>query len=137
MSTPRLWLASLLLFTALPACATKYAVAGREPALGSDANIYVSKTKSGNYFVELGLTGLAPPERLDEAATAYVVWFQPKEHAAVKAGTLSYDPGDRDGFLEATTPFREFTLLVTLETAGDVGVPSKKVIVTQPVKAKK
>lgn len=131
------WLAPLLLAAVLPACAARYNVSCREPALGADADIVVSKTKSGNYFVELAIDNLAPPDRLDPAATAYVVWFQPKEQAAVKAGTLSYDPKDRDGFLEATTPHREFTVLVTLETAGDVGVPAKKVIITQAVRARK
>ena len=137
MSMLRPLLASLVLFTVVPSCATKYVAPGREPALGSDANIVVSKTKSGNYFVELALTSLPPPERLDPAATAYVAWFQPAEQAAVKAGAVAYDVNDRDGFLEATTPHRIFTLLVTLEATPDVGVPSKKVIVSQAVKAKK
>lgn len=131
------WLLPLVLLSALPACAAKYSVACREPALGSDADIVVSKTKSGNYLVEMKMTNLAPPDRLDAASTTYVVWFQPKEKPAVKAGALSYDPDDRRGFLEATTPHREFTLLVTLEANAEASEPTDKTIVTQQVRARK
>lgn len=137
MSKLHRWFAPLLLAAVLPACAARYSVAGRDPALGADADIVVSKTKSGNYFVEIGIKNIAPPDRLDSEATAYVVWFQPAEQAAIKAGMLSYDPKDRDGFIEATTPHREFTVLVTLETGPDVGVPADKAIITQAVRARK
>lgn len=136
MSKLSRWIAPLLLAAVLPACAARYSVAAREPALGADADIAISKTKSGNYFVEVGLKNLPPPDRLDSGATAYVVWFQPAEQPAIKAGMLSYDPKDRDGFIEATTPHREFTVLVTLESSPDVGSPTRA-IVTQAVRARK
>ncbi|MEZ4384884.1 MAG: hypothetical protein R3A79_26370 [Nannocystaceae bacterium] len=123
-STIHALLTALLLSTAV-GCATKVDTQTSAPALGSDAHIVAKKGKTGNIDVSIEVTNLAPPGRLVEGATAFVVWLIPADQPAVRVGALDYDEKDRAGALDMTSPDAAFTLVITLEEGAGASTPGK------------
>lgn len=111
----------------------QYVLRGAAIAAGADGNVSVGDYDDGNAEVELEVSNLPPANRVQEGATVFVVWFQPPEGSASKAGELAYDEDDRTGTLRATSANREFTVLVTAEDEGDAESPSDHVVFRQAV----
>ncbi|MCA9637627.1 MAG: hypothetical protein KC420_16490 [Myxococcales bacterium] len=130
-----LLLTLLVSLAAAPGCATKVQAPTEAPALGSDATIVAKKNKTGTYDVSIAVQNLAPPARLDEGSTAFVVWLIAGEQPAVRVGALDYDEGDRAGALEVTSPDAAFNVLITLESDPSPASPSGKGILNAAVKA--
>lgn len=125
------------LSTTVAACATTVKAPTDAPALGSDAEIVVKKNKTGTYAVTLDVTNLPPPSRLDAEASTFVVWLVTEGTPAVRAGALAYDEGDRRGRLEATSPNKSFTVMITLERESTPASPSGKGILSTAVAARR
>lgn len=126
-----------LLLSVAPACKTTVQSPTNAPALGSDATIVVKKNSTGTYAIDLEITNLAPPARLDAESTTFVVWIVGQGQPAVRAGTLAYDEGDRRGALQATSPNRVFSVLVTLENEASPASPGGKSILNAAITARK
>ena len=129
-------LLSCLLVTSAGGCKTTVQAAAEAPALGSDATIVAKKNKTGTYAVSIEVLNLAPASRLDPGAATFVVWFVAKDAPAVRAGELAYDEGDRLGRLEATSPNRQFHVLITLEKEASPASPNGKGILDVPITAR-
>ena len=125
---------SLAVFAAI-GCAgpSKYQVmgSGRDP--GADGRITVEKVEGGNAMVTLDLDHLAPPSRMQDGATTYVVWFNKEGQTPSRVGQLAYDSAKRTGTMRATTTDRQFAVLVTAERSGAVHAPSTTVIFEKQV----
>jgi len=126
-------LSALMMTSVATGCATTIETTTTAPALGSDAKIVAKKGKTGNYEVSISVTNLAPAARLEEGATAFVVWVLHKEQPAVRAGALDYDEKDRTGELQVTSPDPSFTILITLEETVQASSPGGKKILEQVV----
>jgi hypothetical protein len=109
----------------------EYVMRGQSRATGADGNVTVGDYDDGNAEVEIEVSNLAPPARIEEDATVYVVWFQPADGRPTKAGELAYDEDDRTGTLRATSANREFTVIITAEEEGDAESPSDNVVFRQ------
>ena len=119
----------------MAACSStaEYAVTGNERAAGVDGTITISEGDQTN-VVEIELNHLPPPERLSKGMKQYVVWFEGKGAAAVKAGNLAYDVSDRSGKMRATTPYRQVVVKISAEASDNAGAPSEVVVMTKQVK---
>jgi len=126
-------LSALMMTTVATGCATTIEASTTAPALGSDAKIVAKKGKTGNFEISISIINLAPAARLDEGATAFVVWVVHKDQPAVRSGSLDYDEKDRRGELQVTSPDSSFTILITLEKTGQVSSPGGKRILEQAV----
>lgn len=124
-----------LMVLAAVGCAgpSKYQVTGSGRAPDADGRITVEKVEGGNAMVTLDLNHLAPPDRTENGATTYVVWFQRQGQPPIRAGQLGYDTGKRTGTMRATTTNRQFEVLVTAEASGAVPSPSDAVIFEKQV----
>lgn len=127
-------LSALAAAALLSGCASKYQLQANEPAQASDVDIVIKKNKTGAYEVKLGMEHLPPPDRLGDDYEAYAAWFVSEGAAPVKAGNVDFDEKKREGELIATTPSREFTLLVTLEKDADATSPSSDAVIDKRVK---
>jgi hypothetical protein len=114
---------------------SKYQVTGSTRAPDADGRISVEKVEGGNSMVTLTVDHLAPPQRMVNAATTYVVWFQRPGQAPVIVGQLAYDSGNRTGVMHATTTDHQFNVLVTAESEGGVLTPSDVVVFQKQVEA--
>jgi len=114
---------------------SKYQVTGSTRAPDADGRISVEKVEGGNSMVTLTVDHLAPPQRMVNAATTYVVWFQRPGQTPVIVGQLAYDSGNRTGVMHATTTDHQFNVLVTAESEGRVLSPSDVVVFQKEVEA--
>lgn len=112
---------------------SKYQVVGSTRAPDADGRITVQKVEGGNAMVTLDLDHLAPPSRMEDGATTYVVWFQKEGQTPSRMGQLAYDTGKRTGTMRATTTDRQFDVLVTAERSSAVPAPSTTVIFQKQV----
>lgn len=134
MRTPSYLVFAVLLMT-LFACggSGEYIFVGGPRAVGLDGVAQVETVEGGNQLVSLRLQHLPPPDRMGENLSAYVVWFVADDRPTTRAGVLEYDADTREGALTATTPFRQFNILITAEAQGDVPQPSDVIIAQRAV----
>lgn len=100
--------------------------AQRNPA--AVGNIKAKADDNKNTVLEVRAEHLAPPAALDPTLNTYVVWIRPGvAQEFTNVGQLAMR-SDRSGQLQATTPFREFNVLVTAEQSGTARVPSTFVV---------
>jgi len=124
---------SLLMLGSLTACGgpAEFPLTGTARAAGTDGTATVSEIEGGSHMVLVEMQHLAPPGRLGDGLTTYVVWLQEDGSQPQKAGVLEYDEGDRTGTMRATTPNTSVTLIITAEQNRDVASPSEIVVARQ------
>jgi hypothetical protein len=93
-----------------------------ESATAAVGKVKVANQKDGNTNVKVEVDHLAPATIASEHATAYVVWIKPEHGAPQNVGILSVG-SNRKGSLATKTPYKEFTVLVTLERSPAATTP--------------
>jgi hypothetical protein len=94
----------------------------------SDASAAIGKVKvksqkDGNTDVKVTVEHLTPPFIAAEApSAAYVVWIKPAGGAPQNVGILQVG-SNRKGDLDTKTPYKSFTVMVTLEKTPAATVP--------------
>jgi hypothetical protein len=83
----------------------------------------VDKDKNGNHVLKVRVYHLVDPEKLTPPRNGYVVWMQPKGKDPENLGMLKVNK-DLEGSLEATTPYKNFTVFVTAEENPKPDSPS-------------
>ena len=91
-----------------------------------------SEGLGGDTDVAVRIAQMSLPSKLALDATTFVVWIQPPNAAWRSLGTLTVD-GEGEGTLETTTPYRQFLVMVTPESSGEVAAPSNAAVVTADV----
>jgi hypothetical protein len=94
-----------------------------ETATAAVGKVKVANEKDGNTKVKVSVDHLAPPALAAEEESAYVVWIKPDNGAAQNVGILKVG-SNRKGELSTRTPFKEFTVMVTLEKSSSATIPS-------------
>ena len=94
-----------------------------ESAQAAAGEVKVANLKDGNTKVKVEVEHLAPPALAGEEGSSYVVWIKPDNGAAQNVGVLQVG-SNRKGELKTVTPFKEFTVMVTLEKSPAVTIPS-------------
>jgi hypothetical protein len=115
----------------------------RTPA--SQGEVKTKTTSDKNTQVTVTVKHLAPPEKIEQGATTYVVWVRPLGVSADQGGRTGAYPERQqgegkneagvynlgalkisknlDGHLETITPFKSFELFVTAEASGAITQP--------------
>jgi hypothetical protein len=94
--------------------------------------VEVATSKDGNHEVTVQTKHMAPPDRLYEGSTAFVVWLKAENGDFQNVGTLKVDK-DFNGELKTKTPFSNFDVLVTAEENAAVTTPSPHKIMNAKV----
>ena len=109
-------------------CVKHYALRGGASAPGADGTVAVATQEGGNVSLDIDVSNLLPPDRVSAGLTQYAVWVQTEHTDAVRLGTLNYDEEKRRGSMMATTPFKNFQLIVSGEATSGVASPSEHVV---------
>ena len=104
----------------LVGCASQTPMVRSELVPAAQAKLEVKERDGGNTAVKLKVEHLAPPERIDGNAQAYVVWVKPLEvqSEAQNVGALPLDREKLKGSLETVTPHESFEIFVTRVSVG-------------------
>jgi hypothetical protein len=94
-----------------------------DAAPAATGKVQVATEKDGNHEVKVEVKRLAPPDRMFEGTSAYVVWLKADKGTYQNIGTLSIDK-DMSGKLTTKTPFDSFDVLVTAESDASALRPS-------------
>ncbi|AKU97590.1 hypothetical protein AKJ09_04254 [Labilithrix luteola] len=122
---------------ALVACGgpLKYEVPSSARAPGADAKVLAKVQKDQSLTeLEIEATNLAPPGRVTDGATAYVVWHRKDSGKAwTRSGGLAYNESDRKGKWTGTVPETAFDLVISAEKDASGGSPSGETVFSQHV----
>jgi hypothetical protein len=94
-----------------------------DAAPAATGKVQVATEKNGNHDVKVEVKRLAPPEKMFDGTSTYVVWLKAEHGTYQNIGTLSLDK-DMNGKLSTKTPFDTFDVLVTAETDSSALTPS-------------
>lgn len=98
----------------------------------SQGTVEASDEDNGNTNIAVKVKHLAPPSKVAADATIYVVWVRPRNAGIQNVGALSLNE-DLEGTLNAVTPHRRFSLLVTPEASARVSQPTHAAVFTSEV----
>ncbi len=109
-------------FIILASCATvtKFPVSPIVPA--ADGVAKIKKDKNNNYVIDLSITHLANPGRLNPPRKYYVVWMTTEQGNPINLGMLATNSKSK-AFLRSVTSSRPTQIFVTTENAGNVNWP--------------
>jgi hypothetical protein len=83
--------------------------------------------RNGNTGIDVQVKHMAAPDTLTPSKTAYVVWIQARGKDPEPLGVLRVNQ-DLEGSLKATTPYKDFDIMVTAEDNPKPDSPSGMVI---------
>jgi hypothetical protein len=111
----------------LGACSTTggtqtWSLNAADSSMAATGKVKVANEKDGNTKVKVEVDHLAPPAMAAEESSAYVVWIKPDHGSAQNVGVLKVG-SNRKGELATRTPFKEFTVMVTLEKSSEATIP--------------
>ncbi len=129
---------AVLASAVLTACGgpLQYAPKGTPKAPEADAHITADVDSSASMtHLTISAEHLAPPGRLQDGGTTYVVWTRKNDGGAwQRIGALEYNDSDRKGSLKAASvPLVAFDLVVSIEKQAAPESPSGDIVIQQRV----
>lgn len=106
---------------------------GTAPAAEGKAT--TNTDRNGNTSVEVEVKHMATPQSLTPAKQDYLVWVQGRGQSPELLGALRVN-SDLEGSLKATTPLKEFDILITAEDTMKPEAPSSMVILRGNIERK-
>ena len=105
-----------------------YQMQSGDRTAGADGELSITKDDNGNQLVAMSVAHLPHPSQLSEEMSTYVVWIQPDGASQrYNVGRLRLND-DRTGYLNFTTPFDRFDMMVTAEADPNEMTPSDQVV---------
>lgn len=98
----------------------------------AEGYVEVEKDDNGNYEIDLEVTRLAEPERLNPAKKLYIVWVQTEKSGEKNIGQLKTASGFLSNTLKSSlntlTSFKPTGFLISAENDADVQQPGDQVV---------
>ncbi|WP_437636962.1 hypothetical protein [Sorangium sp. So ce854] len=103
---------------------------GADAVVVADVNFDAAMTR-----LDISAKNLPPPDRLDPAGSAYVVWARPDSDSPwQRVGALNFDADARTGKLkDVSVPLTRFELVISLEKTTNPESPSSELVFKQDV----
>ncbi|HKV94340.1 MAG TPA: hypothetical protein VJW20_17460 [Candidatus Angelobacter sp.] len=106
---------------------------GTAPA--AEGKVTTDTDRNGNTSVEVEVKHMATPQSLTPAKQDYLVWVQGRGQSPELLGALRVN-SDLEGSLKATTPLKEFDILITAEDTMKPETPSSMVVLRGNIERK-
>ena len=101
--------------------------------VGADGEISVTSDSNGNDIVDVQVSHLPHPSRLDEQMSTYSVWLRPDgSNQRYNVGQIRLDD-NQSGAVQFTTPFSSYSLKVTGEVDQRQETPSDQIVLRYDV----
>lgn len=125
---------AFFMITVFEACAQKinFTTSSVEPA--AVGRVKVKKDNNNNYIIDVSITHLASPKRLNPPKDLYVVWIETGNNGIRNIGKINSSSGflskTLKGSLRTVTSFKPAKVFITAETDGDIHHPGIPVVLT-------
>lgn len=123
---------SFLLILSLGSCARKVHFNTSTIVPAAQGNVKIKKDNNNNYSVDLNVTNLAEPKRLQPPMQVYVVWAETEKSGVQNLGQLNTSSGllssKLKASLETNTPFKPIRIFITAEDQANIQYPNSYVV---------
>ncbi|MBD2752878.1 hypothetical protein [Spirosoma validum] len=121
---------ALLIGAGLNACTPKMTFTNSTIVPSASGNVTVKKDKNKNYVINVSVSNLADPQKLDPAKSTYLVWTESKSDPVQKLGKITPSGKALQGSLRATTTSEPTDVFITAEDNTDIQYPDGRIILT-------
>jgi hypothetical protein len=101
-------------------------------APSAQGRVKIKKDKNGNYDINLKVTHLAEPKRLDPPRKTYIVWMETVRNGTKNIGNLNTSSGlfskTLKSSLSTVSPYKPTGFLITAENAESITYPNGEVV---------
>lgn len=115
-------------------CATNLTFLNSSVVPAAQGAVKISKDDNDNYAVNVNVTNLAEPSRLNPKKSLYLVWLVTKENITKNIGQLKSSSGffssSLEGKLTTVTPFKPEYVFITAEDNAAIQYPVGTVVLT-------
>lgn len=119
---------------ALGSCSTKLNFLNSTVVPAAKGVVKISKDANKNYSINVKVTNLAEPSRLQPQKKLYLVWSVTKDNVTKNIGQLNSRRGFFSSSLEAelktVSPFKPNHVFITAENDSDIRIPIGTVVLT-------
>ena len=118
----------------LNSCAKKINFAGSSIVPAAEGNVKIKKDKNNNYSIQVTVSNLANPDRLQPPRKFYVVWVENAENTSKNIGQITTSSSMLSKALKASltavTPFQPTQVFITAEDDGNIQYPGTVVVLS-------
>jgi hypothetical protein len=115
-------------------CARKISFLTSSVVPAAEGTVKVNKDKNKNYHIQISLSNLAEPNRLQPSKNTYVVWMETDDNAVKNIGQINTSTGFLSKKLKASfetvTPVKPTKIFLTAEDDANVQYPGMQVVLT-------
>jgi hypothetical protein len=127
-------LAAVFLIFAINSCARKMSFNTSLVVPAARGTVKVKKDNNSNYNIQISLSNLAEPNRLQPSKSSYVVWMESDNNAAKNIGMINSSTGFMSNKLKASfetvSSTKPTKIFLTAEDDGNVQYPASQVILS-------
>lgn len=125
---------TLLILFSIGSCSKKISFLNSSVVPAAHGSVKVDKDRNNNYNIEINVTHLAPPKKLQPARETYVVWMETDKHGTKNIGKLNSSSGFLSKTLKASlntvSTFKPSKIFVTAEDDARILNPGKQIVLT-------
>ena len=121
-----------LLVFSLASCSKKISFQTSSVVPSAEGYVKVKKDNNNNYSINLSVTRLANPQRLEPSKNTYVVWMETAGNGTKNIGSLNTSSSlfskTLKSSLRTVSPFKPVGLFITAENNTDIQYPGSQVV---------
>lgn len=126
--------AAVLILFYFSSCAKKINFQSSSIVPAARGDVKVKKDKNNNYNIQVSLSNLAEPKRLEPSKSTYVVWMETSDNATKNIGQINSSTGFLSNRLKASfetvSSVKPTKIFLTAEDDASTQYPGTQVILT-------
>lgn len=127
-------LITTVVISLLPSCARKISFLPSSLTPAATGKVKIKKDKNNNYNIEVNIEHLAPSDKIDPPAKAYVVWIETEQNETKNMGQINSSSSFLSSKLKASfsavSPSKPTRVFITAEDNPSAFYPGSRVILT-------
>jgi len=118
----------------LSSCARKISFQSSSIVPAARGDVKIKKDNNNNYDIQISLSDLAEPKRLQPSKTTYVVWMETANNSTKNIGQINSSTGFLSGKLKASfetvSSTKPTKIFLTAEDDAGIQYPGTQVVLT-------
>lgn len=127
-------ISAAVIVLSLYSCSKKITFLTSSVVPAAEGTVKVTKDNNKNYKINVSLTNLAEPQRLQPSKSMYVVWMETDDHATQNIGQIStstgFFGGKRKSSFETVSSSKPTKIFLTAEDDAKLQFPGSQVVLS-------
>ena len=129
-----LMMTAVMMLFYFSSCARKVSFQTSAVVPAAKGSVKVKKDKNNNYKINISLSNLAEPERLQPSKNTYVVWMETDNNGTKNIGQINSSTGFLSSKLKASfetvSSFKPVKIFITAENDASIQYPGMQVVLS-------